>query len=113
MTAWTWQPYALAGGAAAGLAALALLLWQATRRRERPLRARDLFQLPARIDGFTVVRLLRALQTSPLVQLTDVRRQELQQEIQRVQASCFDDSTATLSETELRDLARRWLKTAC
>ena len=69
--------------------------------------------MPRQVDGFTVVRLLRALAASPLVHLSDVRQQQLQLEIQRIQADCFDDDGQPLSESELRDVARRWLKAAC
>ena len=50
-------------------------------RRERSLRARDVFHMPQHVDGFTVVRLLRALGASPLVRLSGPRKQELQVEL--------------------------------
>ena len=106
--------------AVAGAAGL-VLLWamvyglirRARRRRTRPLRARDVFRLPEEIDGFSVVRLLRALTTSELARLSSPQRAELQAEIERLQAACFRGHGATLSEPELRGVAQKWLRLAC
>ena len=80
---------------------------------ERPLRARDVFKMPTEIDGFAVVALLRRLRTSPLVQLGDAQRQELQQDLQRVQQTCFGGNGSKMSEADLRGLADKWLRAAC
>ena len=80
---------------------------------DRPVTARDVFKMPREVDGFAVVALLRRLRTSPLVQLGEPQQQELQQDIQRVQQSCFDANAGAMSETDLRTVAEKWLRTAC
>ena len=105
--------YAGMGGGGIAIAVLLSLLSRRWARRERPLRARDVFRMPQRVDGFTVVRLLQAMDNSPLVQLSDSRRDELRREIAQVQSRCFHDPDRTVPETELRELVQRWLKIAC
>ena len=69
--------------------------------------------MPAAVDGFVVVRLLRAMGSSDLVHLPDKRRTQMQEEIQRIEQSCFRDDAADMSEDELTNVARKWLKIAC
>lgn len=106
--------YAAAGGGAALVVLLlAVAIYRARRRRERPLRAADVFHLPSEIDGFVVVQLLRALGTSELVRMSSAQRSEMQQDIQRIQASCFaGNGHEKLPEEELRLVARKWLRLA-
>ncbi|MFM8470988.1 MAG: hypothetical protein ACKODH_13670 [Limisphaerales bacterium] len=80
---------------------------------ERPLHARDVFKMPAEVDGFAVVALLRRLRTSPLVQLGAAQQQELQHDLQRVQQKCFGSQGSKMSEADLRTLAEKWLRAAC
>jgi hypothetical protein len=97
----------------AGIAAVAgIIAWLIFRKRDtgpRPPRARDVFKLPATVDGFSVVALLRKLGASPLVKFTAAQQAELQADIERVQAGCFG-GTSTLSETDLKALAEKWLR---
>ena len=91
---------------------LAFVAWLILRKRDtgpRPPRARDVFKLPATIDGFVVVALLRKLGTSPLVKFTAAQRADLQQDIERVQTGCFG-GTATLSSVDLKTVAEKWLR---
>jgi hypothetical protein len=95
---------------------LAVLLtagaWLVFRKRDtgpRPPRARDVFRMPATVDGFSVVALLRKLATSPLVRFTAAQKSELQQDIDRVQSGCFGGAT-TLAEADLKSLAEKWLR---
>lgn len=106
--------YAASGGAAVLLGLLLLAaVWRARRTRQRPLRAADVFRLPAELDGFVVVQLLRAIGGSELVRLSVAQRAEMQQDIQRIQAACFrGDGRGELPEDELRLLARKWLRAA-
>jgi hypothetical protein len=93
-------------------AATALLAWLIFRRRDRgprAPRARDVFRLPAQVDGFAVVALLRKLDASPLVGFTSAQRSEIRQDIERVQAGCFGGAV-TLTEDDLRNLAEKWLR---
>ena len=96
-----------------GLAAVtAFVVWLTLRKRDtgpRPPRARDVFKLPATIDGFAVVALLRKLGTSPLVKFTAAQNAELQQDIERVQTGCFGGTT-TLSTADLKTVAEKWLR---
>jgi len=96
-----------------GLAAVtAFVVWLTLRKRDtgpRPPRARDVFKLPATIDGFAVVALLRKLGTSPLVKFTTAQRADLQQDIERVQTGCFGGTT-TLSPADLKTVAEKWLR---
>ena len=107
--------YAAVGGGALLLVLLLLaVVYLARRSRQRPLRAADVFHMPSEIDGFVVVQLLRALGGSELVRLSSVQRSEMQQDIQRIQASCFGgNGQSKLSEDELRLVARKWLRAAC
>jgi hypothetical protein len=106
-----------AGGAGAvlvGIALLILLVRWFRGPRQRPLRARDVFHMPQQIDSFVVVQLLRALDSSSLVRLSPAKRSEMQQDIQRIQASCFaGNGQSEIPESELRQVARRWLRKAC
>ncbi|MEK0437065.1 MAG: hypothetical protein RLZZ233_36 [Verrucomicrobiota bacterium] len=95
---------------------LAVLLtagaWLVFRKRDagpRPPRARDVFRMPATVDGFSVVALLRKLAASPLVKFTAAQKSELQQDIDRVQSGCFGGAT-TLTDADLRSLAEKWLR---
>ena len=81
-------------------------------KSDEPLRARDVFKMPTELDGFAIVALLRRLRTSPLVTLAEPQQQELQQDLQRVQQTCFDTKGGTLSESELRSVAEKWLRFA-
>ena len=96
-----------------GLAAVtAFVVWLTLRKRDtgpRPPRARDVFKLPATVDGFSVVALLRKLGASPLVKFTPVQKAELQQDIERVQTGCFGGTT-TLSPADLKTVAEKWLR---
>ena len=97
---------------AAIVAVLAFVGWLTFRKRDtgpRPPLARDVFKLPASIDGFAVVALLRKLAASPLVRFTAAQKTELQQDIERVQSGCFGGAT-TLSEADLKSLAEKWLR---
>ncbi len=107
--------YAAVGGGVGLLVLLVLAaVYLARRSRHRPLRAADVFHLPSEIDGFVVVQLLRALGGSELVRLSPVQRSEMQQDIHRIQASCFGGNVhSKLSEDELRLVARKWLRAAC
>lgn len=80
---------------------------------ERPLRARDVFHMPDVVDGFAVVALLRRLHTSPLVKLKEPQQKELQSDVKRVEQACFGSGDSTMSETDLRSLASKWLRLAC
>ena len=108
----------LAGGIAVGavvlVVALAGIIRWARGPSKRPPRARDVFRMPAAVDGFVVVRLLRAMDASDLVRLPDKRRAQMQEDIDRIEQSCFRRNGATeMSEDELKGVARKWLKIAC
>ena len=99
----------LYAGIAAVVASIAWLIFRKRDTGPRPPRARDVFKLPAAIDGFSVVALLRKLGSSPLVKFTAAQQAELQQDIERVQTGCFG-GTATLSPADLKSLAEKWLR---
>ena len=111
------EPWMLYSAAAGGLAFLLIVVAVLVRLirgpRQRPLRARDVFHMPAEVDAFSLVQLLRALERSELVRLTTRQHDEMQQEIQQIQASSFDDNGSELSDEHLRRVAKKWLKTAC
>jgi hypothetical protein len=96
------------------LAGIALIVFLKRGRGagERPVRARDVFHMPADIDGFAVVALLRRLRTSPLVKLKDGQQQELQSDLKRVEQACFGASAGAMSEADLRTVASKWLRLA-
>ena len=77
----------------------------------KPLRARDVFKLPASLDGFAVVALLRRMGASPLMALTAPQKQELAADLERVQSACFG-ATAAMSEADLKSVAEKWLRLA-
>ena len=92
-----------------------MILWLALRgkgKAERPLRARDVFTMPKEVDGFAVVALLRRLCSSPLVKLKDTQQSELQTDLKRVETACFASSAGAMSETDLRAIASKWLRSA-
>jgi len=109
-----WQ---IASAIGAGVLLLVSLIFFLTRgggpQKERPVRARDVFKMPGEVDGFSVVALLRRLKTSPLVHLREPQKQELQQDLQRVQNTCFATNGSAMSENELRGVAKKWLDLAC
>jgi hypothetical protein len=86
---------------------------RATAGKEGGTRARDVFKMPSEVDGFSVIALLRKLRSSPLVHLQEPQRQELQQDLQRVQQACFGADNGELSESHLREVAEKWLRIAC
>ena len=53
--------------------------------------------------------LLRKLAASPLVKFSSAQQAELKADIERVQTGCFGGAT-TLSETDLKSLAEKWLR---
>lgn len=102
---------AFGGGAVLVGLLLLIAVVRARRSRRRPLRAADVFHMPSEIDGFVVVQLLRALGASQLVRMSSVQRSEMQQDIQRIQASCFaGNGHEKWPEEELRLVARKWLR---
>ena len=110
------SPWLLAAGGGGALLIIILLIVSVARRgekKERPLRARDVFKMPGDVDGFAVIALLRRMGSSPLVELREKQQQELQQDLQRVQQACFGASAGTMSEIELRGVADKWLRVAC
>jgi len=110
-----WAPYAGLGGGLAVLLAVGLVIARVVQGRgERPLRARDVFHMPAQLDGFVAVQLFRALESSELIRMTDAQRRQLRDDVDRIQAACFGDNGdgGGLTEDELRDLARKWLRLA-
>jgi len=69
--------------------------------------------MPTDVDGFVVVQLLRALGGSDLVRMSPAQRTEMQQDTQRIQASCFGhNGHEELSNDELRRVAKKWLRVA-
>lgn len=111
------NPYLWPGVGAVIALALGGLIYAMVKRGdaagERPLRARDVFKMPADVDGFAIVALLRRLHTSPLVSLREPQRQELQQDLQRVQQTCFGGNGSKMTEADLRGLAEKWLRLSC
>lgn len=104
---------AVAGGGLLVVLVLAAAVYRIRRSRARPLRAADVFHLPSQIDGFVVVQLLRALGSSKLVSMSSDQRSEMQQDIERIQASCFaGNGHEQYPEGELRLVARKWLRLA-
>ena len=102
----------IAGGAAALAVVLGVVLLILLRSRHceaAPVRARDVFKMPADLDGFVVVRLLRKLASSPLVGLKAPDRAAVQQDIERVQQAVFVAGAPGLSDSELRTIAAKWL----
>jgi len=78
---------------------------------EQPVLARDVFHMPAEVDGFAVVALLRRLCSSPLVKLQDKQKQELQSDLKRIEQACFGAQN-TMPESDLRNIASKWLRCA-
>jgi hypothetical protein len=105
-------PAAIAG--AVLLIVLFLVIFLRNRTpRERLLRARDVFSMPEEIDGFAVVALLRRLCKSPLVELKDSQKEELQADLEKIEQACFRSDAATaIPESDLRALASKWLRSA-
>lgn len=108
-----WMVAAAGSGAIVLVLLLFAVVYRVRRLRRRPLRAADVFHMPSEIDGFVVVQLLRALGASELVRMSSAQRSEMQQDVQGIQASCFDgNGQQRLSEEELRLVARKWLRLA-
>jgi len=103
---------AIIGGAVLMLALILWLILRGKSKTERPVRARDVFTMPKEVDGFAVVALLRRLCSSPLVKLKDTQQSDLQTDLKRVEAACFGASASTMSETDLRAIASKWLRSA-
>lgn len=109
------QRWLIGGGVAGGLVVLLLivgLIRLLRPRGPRPVRARDVFHLPTEIDGFAVVRLLRALNASELVRLSEKQRAELQADVEQLQQTCFRNGS-DLPESDLRAVAQKWLRASC
>lgn len=105
-SAWFW-PLVGGGVFAAGLA-LFLLLRGGNKGPVGPL-ARDVFHMPAEVDGFAAVAFLRRYGASPLITMNLTQRGALTEDVGRIQQACFDGATG-LPETELRSILDKWLK---
>ena len=68
--------------------------------------------MPKDVDGFAVVALLRRLCSSPLVKLKETQQRELQSDIKNVEQSCFGAGAGKMSESDLRSIASKWLRSA-
>jgi len=101
---WTFIIAVLLLGAGAGFYVL-----RARPATEQALAAREIFHMPRDIDGFAVIALLRRLRASRQIALEETQQRELQCDLQRVEQSCFGAGTDTMSETDLRNIATKWL----
>lgn len=90
-----------------------LLLFVLFRKRggEQAPSERVAFQMPAEVDGFAVVALLRRLRSSPQVKLKDAQREELQSDLKRVEEGCFGAARG-MGEADLRTIASKWIRCA-
>ena len=105
------------GAVGAGALVLALIALVAFARKgkgsaERLVRARDVFHMPREVDGFAVAALLRRLCGSPLVALKEKQKQELQDDLKRVEQTCFGSGNRAMSESDMRGVATKWQKCA-
>ncbi|WP_174770038.1 hypothetical protein [Brevifollis gellanilyticus] len=106
------HPYPWIIGAAVAVIGIGVILVLSRKRGgEQPLRAKDVFHMPADLDGFAVIALLRKLRGSPLVKLKDNQRQELQGDLQRIEQGCFG-AQSPMPEADLRSIAAKWLRCA-
>ncbi|MGV3663110.1 MAG: hypothetical protein ACO1TE_23190 [Prosthecobacter sp.] len=89
------------------------LLFLLFRKRggEQTQDTRVTFHMPAEVDGFAVVALLRRLRNSPQVKLKDAQKQELQSDLKRIEQECFGASKP-MPEADLRTIASKWLRCA-
>jgi hypothetical protein len=77
---------------------------------EETVRARDVFRMPQEMDPFILVKLLRNISVSSLVNMKDDVRDQLAAEIAEIEKKAFDPANAEIGEEELRATARKWLK---
>ena len=71
--------------------------------------ARDVFQMPATVDGFAAAAFLRRYGASPLITLNAAQKGELAQDLARIQEGCFN-GVSSLGEPDLRAILQKWLK---
>jgi hypothetical protein len=71
---------------------------------------RALFHMPAEVDGFAVAALLRRLARNPAVVLRVEQKQEIQTDLGRIEKLCFGGNGGSMSESELRSVAEKWLR---
>ena len=71
--------------------------------------AREVFQMPAEVDGFAAAAFLRRYSASPLIPLNASQKGELAQDLAHIQQGCFNGAS-TLGEPELRAILQKWLK---
>ena len=81
------------------------------RSSTQPQSTAVIFHMPAEVDGFAVVALLRRLRSSPFVKLKDAQQQELQSDLTRIEQQCFSSSNP-MPESDLRTIASKWLRCA-
>lgn len=99
------------------ISALALLaiaaywfLFPARRNRdEDPRQTPETFSMPADLDAFSAVLLLRRMAASPHLKLNEAQRQELQSDLRHIEQSGFGNHQ-DLSEAGLRAIAGKWLQ---
>ncbi len=89
---------------------LAIILFR-KRSSAQPQSTAITFHMPAEVDGFAVVALLRRLRSSPSVKLKDTQQQELQSDLTRIEQQCFSSSNP-MPESDLRTIASKWLRCA-
>ena len=71
--------------------------------------ARDVFRMPAEVDGFAAAAFLRRYGASPLIALNAAQKGELAQDLAHIQQGCFNGASM-LGEPELRAILQKWLK---
>lgn len=103
----------LALGAVLLLVIILIVVKNTGSKKEKKIRASDVFKLPEEVDGFIAVRLLRSLTRSHLVKLSAEQKNQIQSEIQRIEASCFNPASQALPEEDLKKILSTWLKAAC
>lgn len=103
----------IAGGIIGIIIIVVIIINRIMNPKERPLRAKDVFHMPEKIDPFVVVRLLRSMSISPLVSLDEKQREQLIKDIQNIEDKCFDPGNTGIEESSLSETARRWLKEVC
>jgi hypothetical protein len=101
------------GGGIASLLAIGFVLVQLFWKRSAvSAAAAPAFTAPREASPFAVASLLHRIHSSPAAKLTDSQRAELQREIDTLERASFAPESQPRSESDLRTLAERWVRTA-